>query len=107
MILSLVSLKSAYDKTNENFTSSVNGGEAVGIVISYVVIAIIFMIIFDYGAARLSYFYNMSTGNTGGFIYFWAILCFFFSDFYYPFYSFFLNPISKRSGNNIQMPTVA
>ena len=67
-------------------------------------VAIIFIVIFfllsAYGAARLSYYYNMSIGNSGSAI-FWSILAFLFNDLYYPYYSFFLNPLSARRGNNI------
>lgn len=41
--------------------------------------------IFCYGAAKLSWCLNHSYG--------WSILCFFFPGLYYPFYSFFLNPL--------------
>ena len=48
--------------------------------------------IFSYGAAKLSYNYNMSMNN-GSLVYFWCLLCFFFSSIYYPYYAFFLNPV--------------
>jgi hypothetical protein len=43
-----------------------------------------------YGAARLSFCYTSSLGAPS---FGWAILCFFFPHFYYPFYSLFLNPL--------------
>lgn len=63
---------------------------------------IVFAILYSYGAARLSYFYNVNSGNAG-YAMLWSILAFFFSDLYYPFYSFFLNPQSARNGNNIKI----
>jgi hypothetical protein len=43
-----------------------------------------------YGAAKLSYDYNVSIGN-GSF--FWPVLCYFFAGIYYPYYAIFLNPV--------------
>jgi len=55
-------------------------------------VALLSSLIFSYGAAKLSYNYNMSMNN-GSFVYFWCLLCFFFSSIYYPYYAFFLNPV--------------
>lgn len=41
-------------------------------------------IIFNYGAAKLNYSANQS--------YFWAVVAFFFSGFYYPYYAFYVLP---------------
>jgi len=46
-----------------------------------------------YGAAKLSYNYNISIGNVWTAVQ-WAILCYFFAGLYYPYYAIFLNPIS-------------
>jgi hypothetical protein len=48
--------------------------------------------LYSYGAAKLSYTYNMSINN-GFMAYVWCILCFFFSSIYYPYYALFLNPV--------------
>jgi hypothetical protein len=56
----------------------------------------LFILIFCYGAAKLSYNYNMSINN-GSMVYLWCILCFFFSSIYYPYYAFFLNPLLFNS----------
>ena len=47
------------------------------------ILTIIFWIVFSYGAAKLSYDKYRSIG--------WAILDFFFSHFYYPYYALVLN----------------
>ena len=110
MLLTLLSAKTAYDKTAESFVSDAEDSfYAVynGVFNIFFTVGILWIIISAYGAARLSYFYNMNNGTTGGTLYLWAVLCFLFSDLYYPFYSYFLNPISRRSGNNIQIPTVS
>ena len=56
----------------------------------------LFIFLFCYGAAKLSYSYNMSINN-GSFVYFWCLLCFFFASIYYPYYAFFLNPLLFNS----------
>ena len=99
MLLSLVAARKYLD-TNEYFTSSDTQVTQTAYMIGF----IIGMLISAYGAARLSYFYNMSTGNSG-YAVFWSVLAFIFSDFYYPVYSFFLNPQSARGRNNIPMPS--
>ena len=55
-------------------------------------VAAIFAFLYCYGAAKLSYTYNMSINN-GSFVYFWSFLCFFFATMYYPYYALFLNPV--------------
>ena len=47
------------------------------------VLSMIFFIVFSYGAAKLSYDKYRSIG--------WAVLDFFFSSFYYPYYAIVLN----------------
>uniref|UniRef100_A0A6C0ANW4 Uncharacterized protein n=1 Tax=viral metagenome TaxID=1070528 RepID=A0A6C0ANW4_9ZZZZ len=49
-------------------------------------------LLYSYGAAKLSYTYNMSMNN-GSMAYFWCLLCFFFASIYYPYYAIFLNPV--------------
>jgi len=53
------------------------------LLIIYIVLGVVFFIAFSYGAAKLSYDKYRSIG--------WAILDFFFSSFYYPYYAIFLN----------------
>ena len=47
------------------------------------ILTIVFWVVFSYGAAKLSYDKYRSIG--------WAILDFFFSQFYYPYYALVLN----------------
>ena len=54
----------------------------------------------SYGAARLSYCYNQSIGTSIELTYLYAIVCFFFSFVYYPFYAIMLNPLCNRRVNN-------
>ena len=65
---------------------------AVAILLFY----ILFLIVFGIGAARLSYNYNISVGHSAGAAMAYAILNFFFSSFYYPFYALVLDPLGKR-----------
>lgn len=57
-------------------------------------------ILASFGAARLSWCYNMYIGNSTGISAVYAFLAFMFSGFYYPFYAWFLNPTcgSKAAG---------
>ena len=52
------------------------------------------------GAARQSYCYNIYIGNTEGVAILFAILCFFFPQFYYPFYAMLLNPVCDLGRKN-------
>jgi len=58
----------------------------------FIAIAFTYMLLYSYGAASLSYNYNVYVGNTGGIAWVYSILCFIFSSFYYPFYAIFLSP---------------
>jgi hypothetical protein len=102
MISALIALKNHLDTRREMFKGS-SSSEEIGIA-SMVGIGLILMlaILYSYGAARLSYFYNVNTGNAG-YAMMWSILAFLLSDVYYPYYSFFLNPQSARGGNNIKL----
>ena len=64
----------------------------IGLVI---ILFLIFSILFCYGAAKLSYNYNMAIGNTGS-AFMWSIICFIFANIYYPYYALMLNPISAN-----------
>ncbi len=46
-----------------------------------------------YGAAKLSYCYNIHIGNSSGTAVVWSFLAFIFAGFYYPYYGLFLNPL--------------
>lgn len=60
------------------------------------IVFVVISLIFALGAARLSYTYNLYIGNSTGVAFGYAVLNFFFSYFYYPFYAFFLNPVGSR-----------
>jgi len=49
--------------------------------------------LYAYGAAKLSWNYNIYVGNTTGAAFFNSFIAFMFSGFYYPFYAWVLNPI--------------
>lgn len=102
MIAALLALKNHIDARREMFKGSSSSEDTTGINMVGMVLIFIFLAVYNYGAARLSYFYNVSTGNTG-YAMMWSILAFLLSDVYYPYYSFFLNPQSARAGNNIKL----
>jgi hypothetical protein len=60
---------------------------------------LIYMVLYSYGAASLSYNYNVYVGNTGAIVWVYTILSFLFSSFYYPFYAIFLSPSLGRAPN--------
>lgn len=107
MIFGVLLLKRQLDTAQESFdgSSSSESSFPVGSLLLIILIFIIWIIVYAYGAARLSYFYNMNNGNAG-FALFYSILAFIFADFYYPMYSYFLNPQSARGRNNILLPAV-
>ena len=49
-----------------------------------------------YGAASLSWHYNVHMGNKDV-ANLWSILCFFFSGWYYPYYALALNPLLQEN----------
>jgi hypothetical protein len=60
-----------------------------------------------YGAVRLSWCYNTYLGTSPGLKVVYAILCFFFPVFYYPFYGVFLDPLcgikKNINGRNVRI----
>jgi hypothetical protein len=104
MIITLLAARPYLETSYENFTDAREQQKAVVSAFTIFFI-IIFSLISAYGAARLSYFYNMNTGNSGWAL-FWSILAFLFADIYYPMYSYFLNPLSAKTRNNIVVPGV-
>jgi hypothetical protein len=80
------------DRSNEYFTNGNEGISTLSIVFG--IFIVIFLLLSSGGAASLSWNYNMFIGNSSGISFFYAILAFLFSGFYYPFYAFFLNPVA-------------
>jgi len=67
------------------------------------ILVIIFVLIIGllvcYGAARLSWCYGTYNGDSTTSKVIFSVLCFFFPNFYYPFYALFLNPVCGRTKN--------
>jgi len=61
----------------------------------------ILALIYGYGAARLSYCYQMSTNPTSNFLFLYVYLAFVFSPVYYPYYAIVLNPMCISPKNRI------
>jgi len=61
--------------------------------ITYLIIMIILFIASGFGAARLSYCYNMYLGNSTGITMVYSFFAFLLSGFYYPIYGLFLDPL--------------
>jgi len=69
----------------------------IGVYMAYIMLALLLMIIVSFGAAKLSYCYNIYMGSSEGVAFLWSLLSFFFSGFYYPFYALFLDPLCEES----------
>ena len=57
------------------------------------IVYIVLVFVYSYGAAKLSWGYNYYVGNSWGISFFYSFLAFIFSEFYYPLYAYLLNPI--------------
>lgn len=57
------------------------------------IIYMIVLLVVAFGAAKLSYNYNTFIGTSGSLSIFYSIIAFLFSEFYYPFYAYFINPL--------------
>lgn len=60
--------------------------------------ALLPLVLFGAGAARLSWCYTGAAGTGPALRVFWAILAFFFSSLYYPFYGLLLAPCDGSQG---------
>jgi hypothetical protein len=87
-LVNVVNAVTGNTKEEEKFTTE-NSGSSLLLGLLFTLF-IFFMI--NFGAARLSYCYNVYTGNSASALV-WSILAFFFSGIYYPFYALFLNPL--------------
>jgi hypothetical protein len=96
-VLNAVLGKKPEDKA-EPFTTN---GMSANLVISGSVITLILLFAVAYGAARLSYCYNIHVGNGAMAATAWSILAFFFNAIYYPFYGLFLNPLCAEGMRNV------
>lgn len=63
----------------------------VAAIVSSMFVPMVGLLIYAYGAAYLSYCYNLTKGSANMAI-LWAILCFCFPTLYYPFYAIVLLP---------------
>jgi hypothetical protein len=66
------------------------------LVVLFYFVNIIIIILGLFGAAKLSWCYNTFYGMSEGEKAIWAVLCFFFAGFYYPFYALLLDPVCGR-----------
>jgi hypothetical protein len=90
--------KEELDEVKESFS---NNGGSYGILV--IIPVLIIALSYSFGAAILSYHYNMYKGNSGAVV--WAILAYFFSGLYYPYYAFFVDPLSTMTPA-ISIPSV-
>jgi amino acid transporter len=93
----------------EAFTAlSSNLPATIGKLGSYLMVSVglvaFFSFIYSLGAAKLSYAYNTSVGSSSAFL--WAIIAFFFSGFYYPYYAFFVDPVGSTAISSVLPPVI-
>jgi hypothetical protein len=99
MILTAYAL--GLDKTlgvTQGFQGTAEDHQAIGFVLAF---QLIFALLSAAGAAYLSIKLNTHLGTSSGWMMFYAVLAFLFSEIYYPVYAFFFNPIgAKPKGAN-------
>ena len=79
------------DSSVEKFA---NGVDVSPISFVFVILLIMtFGFLYSYGAAKLSWNYNIYVGNSSGAAFVNSILAFMFSTYYYPMYALLLSPI--------------
>ena len=86
----------APNEIKEAFATTTTGVSVGGMIVGLILILLI-SFIYSYGAAKLSWNYNMYLGNSSGSAYFNSILAFLFSNFYYPMYAHLLNPVVGKT----------
>lgn len=94
-MLFLSYLSYALADKKESFATEKEKETAKNIFWIFLVAYIILAFIWSYGAAKLSWSYNRYVGNGWGESFTFSFLAFIFSEFYYPFYAYFLNPINS------------
>lgn len=72
----------------------------LGLALMWTIFILIIAFFVCYGAARLSWCYNTFYGEPAGTKMIFSILCFFFPNFYYPFYAIFLDPVCGRKASS-------
>jgi hypothetical protein len=81
---------------HEGFSSShPDAGALLNTSMTVIVMYVVFMFLFSFGAGMLSYHYNLSIGTSGNMTVLYVFTAAFFSTFYYPYYALFLNPLAK------------
>ena len=79
--------------TTTTMASASVAQQSLAIVLLVIIMYVVVIILMMYGAARLSYCYNIYYGESSGTALLFSILAAFFSGIYYPFYAIFLNPL--------------
>ncbi len=80
--------------------SGVSGFAAGAVFLVWLIVMIAFVFFSVFAGVRLSWCYNTAIGTSDGMKIVYAILVFFFSGFYIPYYAFFLNPLCGQKKNS-------
>ena len=68
----------------------------------YTIVSITISVIYCFGAARLSYCYNIVQGSSSGTAIFWAFLAFLFAPIYYPIYGLLFASCGSVAANSMR-----
>jgi len=98
LVNSLVPYRSiAGTSAKEEFSDTVKTAPILMVILG--LLLLIIGLLYPYGAAKLSWDYNIYVGNTTGAAVVNSVMAFFFANFYYPLYAIALNPLSRSGGN--------
>jgi hypothetical protein len=99
--LQLLGYKTETFSEMENMKEQAN--KSPGLFASGIIIFLVFLalgVIYCYGAAKLSYDYNMSINNLSSAM-MWSVICYCFPAIYYPYYALFLNPVNPAVSQHV------
>jgi hypothetical protein len=89
--------RNEYFVTSDGIPVQTSAGGSIAVLIVVFLVTMALSFIPAYGAAKLSYCYNTSIGNTES-AFIWSLLAFFFCGLYYPYYALLLNPLCSAGG---------
>jgi len=94
MLLETFIMKELINKNIEKFSDAAAAGWTI------IIVYLLLVFIYSYGASKLSWAYNTYNGIDFGYKLLYSILAFIFSGIYYPMYAFFLNPLGLLRRNS-------
>jgi len=93
-VVHAIQAKEPFD--NQNTAHTATAASVVGVGIFTLVIVLLFGFLMCFGAAKLSWCYNIFYGASTSTAFLWSALCFLNPTLYYSFYALFLDPVCGR-----------